>query len=83
LPSLLCCACIRAALKGVHYSNIQQIDDLMVNQIACNQVDLIQTQCLIEQFLQTCLKNLTPKPARRCLAPIDTINKKTASPRVK
>lgn len=82
LPSLLCCACIRAALKGIHYSNIQQIDDLIIKRISCNKSELIQTQCLIEQFLQTCLKNLTPKPTRRCLAPIETINT-TASPRVK
>jgi hypothetical protein len=35
-------------------------------------MELIHTQCMIEQMFQSCLQNITPSPTRRCLAPIDT-----------
>jgi hypothetical protein len=72
LPSLLACACIKAAIKGLSFKNIHQIDQLILKIIHCNQIELIHTQCMIEQFFQSCLQNITPSPRRRCLAPIDT-----------
>jgi len=83
LPSILCCACIKDAIKGLCILNIHQIDDLILKIIQCNKVDLIHTQHIIEQLFQTYLQEITPSPPRRCLAPIDTINKTTKSPRVK
>jgi hypothetical protein len=79
LPSILCCACIKAAIKGLGILNIHQIDKL----IHCNEIDLIHTQRIIEQLFQTCLQDIVPSPTRRCLAPIDTINNTNKSPRVK
>lgn len=82
-PSILCCACIKAAMKGLGMVNISSIDEFIFQNIHCNKVELSRIQRMIEQFLQTCLQDLPPRKRRRCLAPIDTINKPTGSPRVK
>jgi len=79
LPSILCCACIKAAIKGLDILNIHRINEL----IHCNKIDLIHTQRIIEQLLQTYVQDIVPSPTRRCLAPIDTINKTNKSPRIK
>jgi hypothetical protein len=72
VPSLLACACIKAAIKGLSLKNLSQIDELILKTIHCNKIELIQTQHLIEQLLQSCIQNITPSPRRRCLVPIDT-----------
>ena len=56
LPSVLCCACIKAAIKGLCLYNSPQIDDLMLENIPCNKFDLVHTQRLIEQFVQNVYK---------------------------
>ncbi|CAF3550718.1 unnamed protein product [Rotaria socialis] len=83
LPSILCCACIKAALKGLSIVNIHQIDELLLKLIHCKKSELIQTQHMIEKLFQSCLQEIAPSPTRRCLAPIDTSNKTNTSPRVK
>lgn len=83
-PSILSCACIKAAIKGLGMKHLHYIDELIEKKIHCDKYELNQTQRLIEQLFQTCLQDILPTPTRRCLAPIDTINKKnTTSPRVK
>ncbi|CAF4073387.1 unnamed protein product, partial [Rotaria sp. Silwood2] len=72
LPSVLACACIKAAIKGLSLKNIHQIDELILNIIHCNQIELNHTQYIIEQLFQSYLQNIKPSPRRRCLAPIDT-----------
>ena len=80
-PSVLACACIKAALKGLCLS---QIDDSILHTIPCAVKDLLHTQRLVEQFFQSCLQDIFPSPARRCLAVLDTSNTPSAvSPRVK
>jgi hypothetical protein len=83
LPSILCCACIKAAIKGFPIINIHQIDELIMKTVHCNKSDLLHTQRLIEQLFQTYSQSIHPSPTRRCLAPIDTTNKTNTSPRVK
>jgi hypothetical protein len=72
LPSLLACGCIKAAIKGLSLKTLPQIDELFIELIHCKKIELIHTQSTIEQFFQSCLKDITPSPRRRCLAPIDT-----------
>jgi hypothetical protein len=72
LPSLLTCACIKAAIKGLSLKNLSKLDDLIIKTIHCKKSELIQTQCIIEQLFQSCIQSITPSPRRRCLAPIDT-----------
>ncbi|CAF1585249.1 unnamed protein product [Adineta ricciae] len=83
LPSVLCCACIREAIKGLSIFQLHSVDELILQNVHCNKADLFHTQCLIEQIFQSCLQAIRPSPPRRCLAPIDTSNKPNASPRVK
>lgn len=83
LPSILCCACIKAAMKGLYSINLHQLDELILNKIHCNKFDLIHTQRIIEQLFQNCLHEIVPSPTRRCLVPIDTNNKANTSSRVK
>ncbi|CAF1149515.1 unnamed protein product [Rotaria sordida] len=83
LPSILCCACIKAAIKGLCIINIHQIDELLLKIIHCNKSDLINTQRIIEHLFQYCVQEIFPSPRRRCLVPIDTNNKTNPSPRVK
>ena len=71
-PSLLACACIQAAIKGLSLKNIHRIDELLFKLIHCKKVELIHTQFMIEKLFQACLQNIIPSPSRRCLAPIDT-----------
>ena len=56
---------------------------MLTKTIHLDKFDLIQTHCVIEQLLQLCLQGAHPSPKRRCLAPIDTSNKRNTSPRVK
>jgi hypothetical protein len=70
-------------MKGLGMMNIYSIDDFILKNIHCNKLDLVHIQRMIEQFLQTYLQDLPPPKRRRCLAPIDTINKTSKSPRVK
>ncbi|CAF0798651.1 unnamed protein product [Rotaria sp. Silwood1] len=83
LPSVLCCACIKAAIKGLCIINHHQIDELLLKIIHCNKFDLIHTQRIIDQLFQCCLQEIFPSPRRRCLVPIDTNNQTNTSPRVK
>ncbi|CAF3541789.1 unnamed protein product [Adineta steineri] len=72
LPSLLACACIKAAIKGLSFKNIHYIDELILNTLHYDEIELIHTQYRIEQLFQSCLQNITPSPRRPCLALIDT-----------
>ncbi|CAF3293491.1 unnamed protein product [Rotaria socialis] len=72
LPSLLACACLKAAIKGLSLQNNYQIDELILKTMNCNLIELNHTQYTIEQLFQSCLQNIKPSPRRRCLAPIDT-----------
>lgn len=83
LPSLLCCACIKAAIKGLCILNIHQIDELIFKIIHCNKIKLIRTQRRIEQLLESYIQDIPSSPTRRCLAPINTSTKTNSSPRVK
>ena len=83
-PSVLCCACVKAALRGLGITNSSSMDKFISENIHCKNADLIHIQRMIEQFLQTCIHELHPLKQRHCLAPIDnTMNKSTKSPRVK
>ncbi len=64
-------------------TNSSSIDEFILKNIHCNNADLIHIQRMIEQFLQTCIQDVHPLKQRHCLAPIDTINNSTKSPRVK
>ncbi|UJR22936.1 hypothetical protein I4U23_025963 [Adineta vaga] len=72
LPSLLTCACIKAAMKGLSLKSVHHFDEYIFQTIDCKKIELIQIQSMIEQFLQSCLQNLKLTPQRRCLVPIDT-----------
>ncbi|CAF1371840.1 unnamed protein product [Adineta ricciae] len=72
LPSLLTCACIKAAMNGLSLKNFHHIDDFIFQTIDCKKIELLQIQCMIEDFLQSCLQTLKQTPQRRCLAPIET-----------
>lgn len=72
LPSLLACATIQAAIKGLSLSSHTQMEKFFCKLIHCNKLDLIYTEHIIEQFFQSCIQCITPSPRRRCLAPIDT-----------
>lgn len=71
LPSLLACASIQAAIKGLSLTSHRQMEKFFCKLIHCNQRDLIYTEHIIEQFFQSCIQCITPSPRRRCLAPID------------
>ncbi len=72
LPSLLACACLKAAIKGLSLQNIHQIDEIILKFIHCNPIELKHTQHTIEQLFQSCLQNIPRSPRRRCLVPIET-----------
>jgi hypothetical protein len=69
LPSLLACACIKAAIKGLSLRNTHQIDLKIIH---CDKTELVHIQYIIEQLFQSCLQDIPPSATRRCLAPIDT-----------
>ncbi|CAF1032405.1 unnamed protein product [Rotaria sp. Silwood1] len=71
-PSILACACIKAAIKGLSLKNIHQIDEIILKLIHCNQIELSHTYYMIEQLFQSYLQNIKPSSKRRCLVPIDT-----------
>ena len=84
LPSLLACACLKATIKGLCLLSSPQLDQTICELIDCHPKDLLHTQRLVEQLFQSCLQEILPTPARRCLAPIQTGNVRTStSPRVK
>ena len=72
LPSLLACASLKAAMKGLRLVVHPPIDDFLLGTIRCQRKELIHSQCLIEQLFQSCLQEIVPSPPRRCLAPIET-----------
>ena len=72
LPSLLTCACIKAAMTGLSLKNFHHIDEFIFQTIDCKKIELLQIQCMIEDFLQSCLQTLKQTPQRRCLVPIET-----------
>ena len=72
LPSLLACASLKAAMKGLRLTVQPPLDDLLIETIHCQRVELIHSQCLIEQLFQSCLQEIVPSPPRRCLVPIDS-----------
>ena len=83
LPSLLACACIKVAIKGLSKTCSTQLDELLMKLIHCEKTELIYTQQIIEQFFQLHLNNITPPPKRRCLAPIDTSPQQNQRTKVK
>lgn len=83
LPSVLCSACFKEALKAFRGLNIAHIDEKILTKINGNSLELHQTQRIVEQYFQLCVQEIPAPIQRRCLAPIDAINKRNASPRVK
>lgn len=59
-------------MNGLSLQNVHHIDEFIFQTIDCKKIELIQIQCMIEDFLQSCLQTLKPTPQRRCLAPIET-----------
>jgi hypothetical protein len=75
LPSLLACASLKAAMKGLRLVASDSTDAFMLTTMRCKRFDLLQCQGLIEQVFQSCLQGmslaLSASPTRRCLVPID------------